>query len=650
MVGFTVKTWNGSTVAPALATESEAIFYKLRSSIGKPAEAWVTLNDPDFASTQKYAVTGANAYLGLGKTGAQPKGQIQIEEPTGTKVFDGVIVGVRARPRSGTLELHCKDWLHQLEAQEVSYDTREDLDGAGLRESIPFRVDTTNTKTEHVVKEGGVEHWYLYDTENGGWGDDAFNGVGEYYYLVFSHKMAGDQSFWLPAMDTENEQGTEANDFVDTVYDDTSYHEVVSAVNGEDTIMTYVFKTEVPEAKIDRIDLEVRYNFSNDGGPPVLFWCDIYDASDADWGPDHLFLYDHSYMQETTVHERAFKDITSRITSCTVAKVVDGDGKIKLRFTSRPAAGTKDTVWYYYVRLIIHTKAVVGNSTAYLIADTDGTDKWIHTENDLSHDGGAICKHSPYSVSQQILIYAKDIVDTYDTVKTIDTSTDTTDDNDDVCARHFHYMYPIDMLRYLADADGTTFWLDVDLHLHWNDPYTTGATTVTDADVLYWVDPEITVKELANSLRVLGMRYSTGQVSYTTTDAGSITNYGTYTRTEENPAIYHLQDATNLGASLLARHKDPKLVVAYTVSGFSTLVIGEKVSVNSTDLSIGTVDYVVTDHSYDSKTGLTTITLILKQTILQVPTLFVDTFHIIQSRVKHATRHTSFDPLHSEDW
>jgi len=650
MTGFTVKTWNGSTGAPALAAESNAIFYRLRSSIDQPAEATVTLNDPDYASTQKYMVVGSGAYMGLGVTGAQAKGQIQIEEPAGTKVFDGVIVSVEPKPRSGTLELHCRDWLHQLEAQDVTYDTREDLDGAGLRESIPYRIDTVNTKTEHIEKEGGVDHWSLYDTLNGGWGDDDFNGVGEYYYLVFSHKMAGDQTFWLPSVDAEDEAGTETGDFVDTALDDTSYHQFVSPNDGDDNVVTYVFKTEVPEANIDRIDLEVRYNLVSDGTIPGLMIFEVYDDTDADWGIGFLYAIDHLYTKEKTMFEVSITDITSRVVGNSIAHTVAANGEIKIKFTNTVQGAEKDTLRMYYVRLIIHTKDVAGDSGAYLIDDTDGTDMFIHTINDLSNAGAAICKHSPYSVSQQIFIYMKDIVDTYDTVQAIDVTTDTTDDNDDVCARHFHYMTALAILRELARADGTTFWLDIDFHLHWNDPYTTGATTVTDADVLYWVDPELTIKGLANTFRVLGMRYSTGQVSYTTTDATSITNYGAYTEITENPAVYHLQDATALGLSLKARMKDPKILVSYTVSGFSTLVVGEKVVINSTDLGISSVDYVVVDHQYTSKAGLTTITLTPKQTVLQTPLLFLDTIHHIRGQIGHATRHTSFDPLHSEGW
>jgi hypothetical protein len=641
-MGFTVKTKKYNSV-DVYSTESNAIAYQVRWLLNRPAEAVVLLNDVNYASLQAYTTKGASTYLGYGQGGAGgiENPGIKIEDPTNTAIFEGFIDKVEGQP-NGIVRLHCYDLLYQLMNEHITYDTREDLDGSGLRESYPYRMDETN-HLERAVIDGD----HLYDTV-ASWANGAWTG-GDTHYLVFSHEMAGKKEFWHAPYDKAFENDAfSAGDIEDVWFDDYSTSNATESDGaGNDCFIAYVFQCQIPAANIDRIELDIVWANSYAGSDEGVIKIQVYDyADDA--------AYNTIWERDMTAYPVAlgdyfrqnFPDIGA-LANESYANILDeADDTPNHRFYVRvlgdPAVGESSGFVVYYIRATIHTKDITGNSTAYEI-DADGAD-FITVSEDLLTAG--IDKHCPYSITRVITKYVAELVQAYDDVHTIDVTTDLTASTD-TCARHFHYMTPLDILQELADADGTDFWLDIDGHLNWNKTYASGGTW-TDTSVIRWLAPSLAA-DIHNKQIILGMQYSDTQCTYTENDATSQNQYGVYTLVVNNPAVYHLEDATNLGTRLETRYKDPKLRFGAEFNGLTSLRAGTCWTINSTDLNTNTT-YVATEVSYDSTRGTSIISFVPEVAALHGSVQYQDTVRHIRQDADATRRRVDHTKLHTETW
>lgn len=123
-----VRSWDSTGPSYNAEAEETAILdYSFGHGIDEAAEFQIILSDPTGSIFQKYKGVAAAVYCGPGKA--------TIEDPDGTDVFFGRITKAIPNTSARTLTLFCQDWLSQLDDEQIDYDMREDLDGAGLRES-----------------------------------------------------------------------------------------------------------------------------------------------------------------------------------------------------------------------------------------------------------------------------------------------------------------------------------------------------------------------------------------------------------------------------------------------------------------------------------------------------------------------------------
>lgn len=648
-MAFTVKVWNGVAAGgAALEAESNAITYRLRRCMNQPSEATVTLNDVNFAMTQKYWLTGASARVGFALEGAIPQAQVQIEDPTGTTVFDGVCMAVRPNPTSGTVELQCRDWLEQFAHQEIVYETRADLDGAGLRESTPMKTtEATFYNGENPIFQVVGDSWFVDQVGGGAWAVDQWNGAAGTYYCTFSEKMAGAGSVWHGADHKANGIGNLTNDFDHTWLDagEGEYMQYTDGVGGLNIGCELHFKCWIPEANVDRMELEYRVSATVAGaGQPLQI--QAYDFTNTTWRT--LYSKDFGIYPVANPYQEEHR--TLNFNRWAHLGVVIGDyisgGEIQVRI-HLVGADLGDTLTTYFARLTTYYKDVAGYTGKCIVADTMAAGLLWLAGVDLPTAG--MDKHGAYSLTKAIYTYVQNLCGTYDTTKAVDTTTDLVTSTNTI-ARHYPNMTPLAVLQDLARADGTDFWLDKALHLHWNDTYAlAGAPTITDADVVEWTAVGLSLDEMANSVRADGMTFSTGQVTHTETNAASITNYGTFTKIVNEPALYNAYDAEDYATNLLNKLKDPMLRVAFIVNGLTAYEQGKVLTLNSANLNVNAA-YVVTDVEYDSRIGISRITCTPRQTILFPVAQLQDVGTGIRQNIQHSIRHVAYQPLHTETW
>lgn len=644
---FTVKTRHRTAAAGgALSTESNAIAYRCRWLMNQPSEAIVTLNDAAYAATQQYTVIGALTYLGYCTPGDDVTApMVQIEEPTGTTVFQGNIVRAVPQPRLGTVDLHCRDFLHQYEGPKIIYDTRDELTVAGLRESTCYRMDAAN---EHgIVLSGG--NYRLYDTI-ANWAENTW--TGSQHYLCFSSKMGGTTSFWhgigaISYTTAHEDDGFEHSWFGTAAW---QFHAAAAGDDARGNASTYAY---IPYGNIDSIDLDLQWGCT--ASTVDRFYIEIYNFRNSAAGPAAAYYV----IYDTTEFSSGMPTVQKSVHLGNIGSIIGlsdpggdlvhpDDHYVLCIIHAVSKAGQNADCHISLFRLTFHTSGQTVDTTAYPI-DDDLAGCVIVSENLIT---AHIDKQAPYSITKPLTWYVQDLATTYDTCQTIDAVADLTASTNAIL-RHFHYMTPLAILQELAKADGTEFWLDVDLDLHWRDGYVVaGAPALTDSDVLYWLNTEVGILDAANQAVVLGQRSTTEQVTGTDTTATSDAYYGTYTVVEENPNIYTALDATTEAGLLLDRLDTPRFLIGYAVNGFSTRVVGTVVNVASTQLNIpNNTYYVVTEKRYDTRQGLTEFTLTLRSTTgLFAPRKLEDGSRWITACVEDAKRNVDYAPLHTEVW
>jgi hypothetical protein len=644
-VTFTVKTAKGSYADPSVfteATETNAASYKLRNLMNQPSQCVVVLNDPNFASWQKYSALGADTYFGL-----YSRCKITDTELSPTTLFNGPVIRVIGQPREGTVELHCRDWLHQLDTRRVVYDTREDLDGSGLRESTAYRMDTAGPSMHGIIDSGA--NYRLYDTV-AGWSENDW--TGSTHYLLFSSKMAGTGNFWqainaVTLTDCGNEAAT---DFSDSWTRGAPWE--IEGDNANDDIDAVLdVACNIAGGSVTSVDLEFEYRA--DDGDETYVKLEVYESDTP--GYQEIYLNETLPTSTSTFVQVSLTDIAGLINLANTDIIDTTNHRLRFKLTTDVQAGVKAYIWLHYFRVTINYADATVNTTAYVI-DDDGND-YVEVSEDLP--GARLDKHAPYSITQPVTAYVKDLVTTHDMVTTLDVTTDLVASTTTVL-RHWDYATALKMLQDLALVDKTEFWLDEDLHLHWNDPYTTNGTTVTDADVLYWLNPTVgTDQGYANEIVITGQRTGTSQVlSVTDFEGGDIQHqyYGIHTLVKNSPGIYTQKDADAFNASLLARLEYPVVHVSYAVMGSGTGAkgwrdIGDVVKINSTDLGLTNKWYVVTETRFDSATGVQHVFLAPRATDgLVRQQMILDGTRWTRGAIEDTRRNMDHSAPHTETW
>lgn len=178
---YTTSYNNGTSSYNAQTEEKRLLDFALITNFGVHAMVQIILDDSDGSMSQKYNVDTNDVFIGPGRA--------KIYEPDATLVFDGRIVKPTHDTTNGTLTLLCLGWSSLLDEDRETYDMREDLDGAGLRQSeLKSDLDGFVTDSRSPTYTTGA-NYYLYD-------DDMDWSYGDHdgKYVVLPVSMTGEQT------------------------------------------------------------------------------------------------------------------------------------------------------------------------------------------------------------------------------------------------------------------------------------------------------------------------------------------------------------------------------------------------------------------------------------------------------------------------
>jgi hypothetical protein len=693
MVTTTCKTayWEGTGHLhySTLTSEPKFLYYSWRHRFFQPALVVVTLDDAGGAATQKYKVDpGASpttTYLGSGR--------LTIEED-GSKILDLRILDALPDIKNGLLQLLCEDYMSQLKEPLCQYDTREDLNGSGLRESTVTAIQ--GGSLPHVYTDSGK--YYMADNAMS-WAADHWNGGAGTFKVLFSGKMAGSHTITVHAYDETVNPATspmttdDPAQGEDNVYYDAPYtcHTLEDAGDASDQTfdVTYAFRpigtkfysgaenlitsvtamrwkviwslevTAIPAAKDISVAMgPTDYTVGHSWGDAGLFeqtWKGVAATG-------YLQKRTTTYIQAPYQHEE-----------CAIYHAAGGTGQAAFIIVVNTGASACATVKLRVYQVLCE---VTLNSNAptkhYLINDT--YTQVLEVESSLDYDGGDIWEGAPYSICQKISNHINPLVTAYDPLMTLATSVDATDV---YLARHNSEQSPLGMLTEWARDVGAVVWCYLDGSgnptVRWKTSWTppgAGYATLTDSNVLQW-DPRQEWDPVSNEYHILPMRGSPDSDTYVnsglfTTDPGSDSKalFGlTKARFLSNQNIYTKKDATDLAGVLVERDEDMQLVlVAYIAgrlvySGGSTFDVrlGDYVQVTSALLNLSAVGYWVVDFNYDMLADITKLTLHPDVTsdkfveVIQLPEIFRGIDRTRQLS-QEAARQTYTAPLWKETW
>jgi hypothetical protein len=513
----------------------------------------------------------------------------------------------------GVLALRGEDWLSQLNDRRIVFDTRQNL-GNNYREypMIPYLSAGTRFNAVRTT-----DIWTVI-TDLGQWADDTYNGM----KLVVPHKYLGSQTdiqypydeVVVPdaaPMTTDTPAAGETN-----VHDaDGTVHRMTDDANW---LVAYYFRSLAAHSSlvdsIDRVTLTFDSKFTPGAGAAYAIF--FYDYVAADFITCYVAgsAYDHT---DPDVNRRTFE-----LPQDWFDRIFDADGYAIVAVTVGTAVAA--TLDVDFIQLKIEYTVDTAHNDVHTISDTSGAGAGYNRltlADDVEDDG--FVDYWPFSITQAVTIYVASLIGTYDALYALD-ATDNVTASTHYVARHFHYETPLQILRELARADNTDFWLDAwdgnSLDLHWNDTYpVAGAPTWTDTDVLHWTQCSRRLSDVINEWIIDGLATGDYKVSATDSDANSITDYGRRTGYFNNPDIAVNQEATDEADRRVDRTKDARFNIGALWNGFKTTTLGSVVTVNSTKFSVNTT-YVIVEKEYDSRAGVTAFMLTPRATVLNPPT------------------------------
>jgi hypothetical protein len=190
--------------------------YELRHMLNAPAECKIVLRDKDGTVFQKYNADSGDVYIGSGR--------VELEDPNGTDIFEGLIKRVEGDSQKRTVTLYCKDFICQLDDEIVTYDMREDLDGSGLRESsLKGDLDSKVEGMRLPVWTYGSEYFVIDD--NLDWDHADYDDM----KLLLTNANAGSITITVGPHDHKNPENMTSQGWKNLWVNDANYDE------GEDT-------------------------------------------------------------------------------------------------------------------------------------------------------------------------------------------------------------------------------------------------------------------------------------------------------------------------------------------------------------------------------------------------------------------------------
>ena len=624
---------NGGSVWNAEAEETALRSYNIVHQFNEPAECVITLADPTGTKVQKYNTDANDVYLGVGK--------ITLEDPTGTDIFYGRIIKASADTENRTCILVCKDWLDQLDGEQITYEMREDLDGAGLRQSTVLS-DYTDTHGNGIKPA----HWtgagsYIYDHS-----DiltvDAHNGQ----HLVFNTGMAGSHSWKTgPYQETVTPSAAPMNVdlFVGGGPDDISYlwaedEEYHSLSDGADWVVDYDFHSFVPDSgffdSISGARVHIQYGAADESNDISM---ELYNGA----------TYDSLGRVIGDALGNRFEK-TIEVPKHLLSTMFDADGDVTVRLNCAEATG--GTIAVYYIHVEIDT-ITTGYNTILDIIDTDTY--WIHVFTvNLTADATKIWDGIPYSVAKHIYEHFESATGPIlggDTVVELTCGAANVEDTTGVSTQQFIDRTRLEIAQALATEDQSVFWVTLGgATVTYKKTFGADTMQLTDGKVLRWQSLQ-DYTTMCNEATVYGARIGDYQISENVADATSQTKFlEARSKVVKNPGIVSAAHAKAVATALSAKETDVAQFVSCTIAGntataahATTIKLGEIVEITSSELwPTAAKDYIVSRWAYDSVEHKTYLTMYPKVST-GMPT--IDTLHNKENTMQQTIRRSATD-------
>lgn len=339
----------------------------------------LVLGDSSGSIMQKYNVDSNDVYIGPGR--------VKLEAPTYTTLFEGRILRARHDTQRRLVYLYCEDWLSQFNDRRDNYDMREDLDGAGLREST-LAADPTNGTGLPAETQGG--NYYVTDV-NMSWAADLWNGK----YLLLGPGHAGNITITVGPSEVSFTGDalpvTETNDFDECWEDDGTCHEIKDNANFN---VRYTFPILATEGSLNisgpsRAVMHITYNLEEDAGGDATFY--FYNTG--------IPGYNYWDVLPATGGEFVRKSYT--VPSNKLAHLItaaDGHADVQITIGSAGANSEIDVDYCVMEMDVVQN----GYSTPISITDTIAASHTLQVGTDVSIDGLGLFQGCPYCIVDKI--------------------------------------------------------------------------------------------------------------------------------------------------------------------------------------------------------------------------------------------------------
>lgn len=632
----------------AFTTEEEFISYSVRHNFNAPATVTVYLSDPDGSTTRKYKGK-TNIYTG--------PGLLKIEDPDATTDFDGRIIKAAHDLAGNRCILIAQDMMSQLDEKRINYDMREDLDGAGLRQSVASAVP------DSVVYVGPVstdiapapDEYYLYD-RSANWDNDEFNG----YFLVFMSEMGGGTtiktgpytSSFTAAVDTET--NSQDNVWVD----DSNFHRLADDGAAAASFFTLSYDYRI---LIEQSDFYVAGSLS--AARIRLTYSLVGHASAA---YNDVLIED---IGDVVTHrmgdleiDGTVRTVTFNVPSTVLSIMAETDGQVEIKFRIATANGPATTLTIYHAELQVDCETTYDNG-AYEILDMGAATQIMEVDTnlhaDLGVDGIGIWEGCPYAIARSLRYRINSMVTDNDLLAAMTTSIETEADGA-ISTQHFTEMTIYEMFIALGIADKAVFWVTLGgKELTWKRTFNDGAPTeITDADILAWQGGEWDYQPVINEVHLYGTRTGDNQLFVDSSDltpdpgADSKTDY-LMTRTEiiTSSGIVSEYDAEEIVKSQVGAKSEILLFLTAVLSGRTELRLGDELNINSALIGLTDAKYVVTGYAYNSREYRTVLELHPRVSVGYVTRVtFGSTMKENNEMVKKVSRQQFSPPLYKQDW
>lgn len=608
-----IASWNNGTSSyNALAEETNIVNYTIHHEFNKPAICTIALADADGSLFQTYNVDDNDVYVGPGK--------VELEDPTGTDLFKGRILGVRHDWDTKQTVLTCQDWMHQLTEERIDYDMRENIDGAGLREStISSNTDASTYGSSYCFKpiEAAGSHAYMFDNDmNQGWDDDQWNG----YYVIFPPDAFGnittrhgpfDESF-NTTMDTDTPDDGEEQVWE---FDDNSHNMADDDLSS--FTLTYNFKNYVKAGSL----------YSAVTGARIIldYKLDGYDSA----GLNMVRLVNQSGGNDTIVggpldtnnfrRQQTFEVPTEAIDASVLFDSSTSESEIEIVIAVD--TGNTSTFDVYAVFLEVDY-TMDAESHAWEISDTYGIKNRLYVLSDGSGglDDRGFYEGCPYAIARE-LRYRVDNLAQYTALHADVDLTASVESTTAISTSNFERRTRYEILEHLSFQDQTVFWVPLGtLTFNWKKTTDDSSTAISDDDVLAW-RAKYDYEDMRNEYLVYGIRVGDNQLYADSGDLGtdpgadSKSKYGV-TKDEIVRAKYITEyECEETAKALVERDEDVQLYLEATIDGLSSIRLGDYLEVTSTHLGLTTEAYTVVRWEYNSRNYTTTIELHPRGTI-----------------------------------